>query len=210
MKKWKKGYLIILGVFLIFLGVSAIALSIMNKNYDQILWICYDSLILIGIGCLIGNSYLIASQLNILTLPILIWNIDFFYVLITGNTLWGITNYYFDTGFLNFSRFISLQHLVVIPLALYALYTLKIKRKDAWKLSLIQIVLLFSIIYFFVPPTNNVNCIFKPCINYLIPYLNGIAYNIFWFVGYIIMILLTNFLLIKLFYVKITITREKV
>ena len=84
------------------------------------------------------------SQVYILTIPLLIWNIDFFYWLIFDKPLWGITDYFFVNNVFNLGKVISLQHLFTIPLSIYAANLIGVKRRDAWKWSFIQIILVFS------------------------------------------------------------------
>ena len=85
-------------VFLIF-GIATIVNTILhvNEGLAPILWFSYIGLIVLAIGCFKRDGSLIASQLCILIIPYIIWNIDFFYILLTGNSLWGITNYFFTS-----------------------------------------------------------------------------------------------------------------
>src|SRR3989344_9685731 len=130
----------LIGFFLVFLGILAFYNGFNSVGLSGILWFSYTALFLIGIGILTRNSYLIASQLNIILIPYIFWNIDFFYVLLTGNTLWGVTNYFF-TSRPTIAQMITLQHLITIPVSLLAIYFIKLKRKDFWKLSAIQVTL---------------------------------------------------------------------
>ena len=86
----------------------------------QILWFCYLGLVLIGIGIFMGNGGLIGSQIAILGIPLIIWDVDFIYRAIFGAPLLGITNYLFVNRPI-LSQLISAQHLFTLPLALYAL-----------------------------------------------------------------------------------------
>ncbi|MEA3329652.1 MAG: hypothetical protein U9Q06_02815 [Nanoarchaeota archaeon] len=186
-----------LGGFFILVGLIAI----INANYEydflSILWFCYLGLILIGVGVLFRNSFLIASQLNILTIPLIIWSLDFIYFIFTKNYLFGITDYFFEAGPL-ISKIVTVQHLYTIPLAFIALYLIKLKRKNAWKLSIFQVVAFYAGIYFFTPVERNINCVFKFCGDFQVPML----YSVFWFVIFFTMIFFTNFALNKLFYKK--------
>jgi hypothetical protein len=183
-----------LGIFILMIGILAIIDSVLNHNYSQILWFCYIGLLLIGIGILLRNSWIITSQLNILILPLIFWNIDFFYRLIARVPLWGITNYFFLPETNIFSKIITLQHLFTIPLSLYCLYIIKIKRKDSWKLSLLEVGLIFLAVRLFTSRVLNINCVFKSCINQLTANIQ-IPLTILWFLIFFIIIIVTEFVL---------------
>lgn len=177
--------LLILGIFAYYNGFQAWGLA-------GILWFSYASLFIIGIGILTKNSYLIGSQINIILIPYIIWNIDFFYVLITSESLWGITNYFFNPRPL-VAQIITLQHVFIIPISFASLYLIKLKRNDFWKLSLIWISITFLLIKI-INPVENINCVFENCLPFQITF---IPYPLAWFLIYITMIFLTNFLLVK-------------
>jgi len=181
----------LIGFFLVFLGILAFYNGFNSVGLSGILWFSYTALFLIGIGILTRNSYLIASQLNIILIPYIFWNIDFFYVLLTGNTLWGVTNYFFQPRpFL--AQLISMQHVFIVPLALLAIYFIKLKRKDFWKLSIIQVAVFFFLVRFLSNVEGNVNCVFENCLGF---YINPMIYPILWFLAYFVMIALTTFLM---------------
>ena len=121
----------------------------------------------------------------------------FFYRLITGNTFLGITNYFFMLGPIT-SKISTTQHLFTIPLAIFTLYLIKIKKNSAWFISFFQITLLFFISRLVTLPKENVNCVYHSCMKISFePY-----YLLFWFVGYFVMILITNSILVNLPFLK--------
>jgi len=118
---WESIILLLIGAAFFSLGYSAVINTAVNENTDGILWFCYAGLMLMGIGVLGRKPNLILSQLNILVIPLIFWNIDFFAFLINGESLFGIVDYFFEVGPI-ISRIITLQHLFTLPLAFYALY----------------------------------------------------------------------------------------
>jgi hypothetical protein len=193
-----KNLLRILGVVYIILGIVAFYNAIRYTETAGVLWFSYAAFFIIGIGLLTRSSYLIGSQFNIIFIPYLFWNIDFFHMLFTGNSLWGITDYFF-TARHTISQLISLQHIFTIPISLLAIYLIKLKRKDFWKFSAIQVTIFFFLVRIFTNPDSNVNCVFKNCIPFQIvpgPYVFS------WFASYAIMIAITTFLVtrIKIFW----------
>lgn len=173
----KRIFLITLGIYFILLGIAAIILSFYNHNPSQILYACYVGLILIGIGILTKKSSIILSQVYLLAIPILIWDIDFVHWIIFKGPLWGITDYFFSNPPAILGNFVSLQHLYLVPLSIYALILMGVKRKDAWKWSLIELVIIYIAVLAFSTSALNVDCAFHPCVN-----INfGIPYPIVWF-----------------------------
>jgi len=191
MKKEKINPIIAGVIFLIF-GISAIldALFIL-KNPLMILWLCYISLILLGIGFLTKNKTLVKSQLNLLTVPLLLWTIDFIYFLIAKNSFLGITNYFFQQGHLS-SKIITSQHLFTIPLSFYSIRFLPKRTKKPLIISLITIIIVFLASRIEGSIENNLNLVFH------FQQMNIPYYPLFWFLVVSTTIFLTNFLIRKL------------
>lgn len=177
----------IIGFVLFSLGVAAIMNSLFIKNPTQIFWGCYLGLIIMGVGIIKRSSFLIMSQVYILAIPLLFWDIDFLYWLLFNHPLFGITDYFFIERTLTISKLISLQHLFSIPFAIYATRKIGLERRDAWKWSFVQITLVYIIVSFFTLPESNINCVFEPCVNFSF----GIPYRITWFIIFFGMTLLT-------------------
>lgn len=193
----KETTLKIIGIFFIIFGVAAIINAVYLKNYAGILWFCYSSLILLGISILKRDSFLLAAQLNIFTIPLFIWTIDFAYFLAFKQPLFGIVDYFFVNG-PSFAKIISLQHLFTIPLSFYALHLLELKRKDAWKLSFIEIILIYVLSITITSELSNINCVYHSCVNFI----PAKFYTITWFTLAFLMILLTDIFISKLFFHK--------
>ncbi|MFA6255008.1 MAG: hypothetical protein WC675_03145 [Patescibacteria group bacterium] len=190
-EKITKVILISLGIFFIAFGTFAMDFGIYRGKPGWLLWLCYWGMVIIGFGILTKNGYLILSQINILTIPLLFWNIDFTHYLATGKDLWGITDYFFGE-MLKTARFISFEHLFLLPLTLLALYLIKINKKGAWKLSLAQLALFFVLSRLFTNPEHNVNCVFVSCY----PFFPTDSWHpLRWFLVYGAMILFTYWII---------------
>ena len=189
-EKNKQLILDIIGFVLFSLGIAAIANSFFIQNPTQILWSCYLGLVIMGIGIIKRNSFLIMSQVYILALPVLVWDIDFLYHLIFNAPLFGITDYFFTDKVFNLSKLISLQHLFSIPLAIYATKKIGLKRRDAWKWSFIQIIVIYALVRILTSPESNINCVFNPCVNVYF----GLPYRLTWFLIIFGTTILTSFI----------------
>ena len=122
------------------------------------------------------------SQVYILLIPHLLWTIDFFYQLILNKPLWGEKIYFFIDNFLIIGNIISLQHIFAIPIALYAVTLIGLKRKNAWILSFIQITIIYILVSLLTLSETNINCVFSSCINvhFGVPW---IPYRLTWFIA---------------------------
>ncbi len=196
MSDFKHNLIYLIGFIFLIFGILAIVNTIahIDEGLAPILWFSYIGLIVLAIGCFRHDSSLIASQLCILAIPYLFWNIDFFTYLFTGNSLWGIVDYFFNEGDL-LGKLISLQHIFNVPLSLFAIYIIKLKRNDFWKISFFEIFVLFFASRWFTTPMQNVNCVYHNCANFDFE----IWYPFQWFLGYFVMISITSIILIKIF-----------
>ncbi len=196
--KLKDIFLNFFGVFYITIAIIAFYDSIINKGLSSVLWFSYTVFLFIGLGILFRSSYLIGSQLNIILFPYILWSIDFIYRLFSKDSLLGITDYIFlSRPFI--SQIISLQHLIIIPISLISLYSIKFKRTNFWIFSIIQIIFFFILTRIFSSPSENINCVFRNCLIFNIP---SSIYIFLWFIGYFLMIFLANFFLINIKYLN--------
>jgi len=185
--------LYILGAVYLFLGALSIIHGFDAAGLANIFWISYSSLLILGIGFLKKDDFLIAGMLNVITIPFLIWSVDFIYYFITNSPLWGITDYFFEIERTHLAQFITLQHLFTIPIGIFALFLVGLKRKDAWKFSIGYTLFIFLFSFLLSNPGQNINCVYESCF----PFSFGFIYQIEWFIGYLVMIFFINFLLVK-------------
>ncbi|MEK6925460.1 MAG: hypothetical protein AABW71_04465 [Nanoarchaeota archaeon] len=189
----------IIGTVFFLWGIAAVIDNIfkVNTGIAPVLWMSYISLILLGIGILRKSASLVASQIAIIFIPYLFWNLDFFHHLITGDSLFGITDYFFIPGVLS-GKIITLQHLFNIPLSLYSMYLIGLKSRSFPIVSMIQVSVVFIVSRLVTDYDRNVNCVYHNCANFTF----GLPYMAEWFLAQFLMILITSWFLIKIFYKK--------
>lgn len=195
MKNKDENILNVIGIFLITIGLIAIIDSIIMHDPAGIFWFCYLGLLIIGIGILKRNSFLIISQLNILSIPLILWTIDFIFLAFGGHSLFGIVDYFTNESII--SKIISLQHLITIPLSFYALYLIKIRGKYLLIINLIYAIIIY-LISILLPVAENINCVQTTCANFTLP----LPYPITWFLSNFIIIIVTSFLISKMNFLK--------
>lgn len=190
----KDSLLVLSGIYMIIVSFIAYYQAIFSYHFSLIFWFSYSAFLLIGIGIVRKNGYLIGSQINIVLFPYIFWNIDFFYQLIFKEQLFGITNYVFEMESL-LSLFVTLHHIILIPLAFISLYFIKVKRTDFWKLSLIQGLIFLTLTKLFSDPELNINCVFENCLPFQI---NNPLYFVLWILCFVLMVFVVNFFLMKI------------
>lgn len=144
-----------------------------------------------GYGILIRSSYLVMSQLNIITIPLLFWIGDFFYYLFFRSSLFGIVDYFFQPMAIG-ARIISLEHLFLLPLGFGCLYLLNIKTSRAWVLSFLQLALFFALSRVFTGSESNVNWVYNW--NISIVKINNWQYPAVWFILSLSFVALVDYL----------------
>ncbi|MEK6881007.1 MAG: hypothetical protein AABY22_15420 [Nanoarchaeota archaeon] len=189
----------VIGIYFLSLGVFSILYSaLVRKNPDQILWLCYIALVLFGFGILAKNKNLTVSQLSIQFFPLIVWNTDFFYEMITNKPLWGMTSYFFTPYHPLIAKFITLQHIYTIPLSLFAIYLIRTKERFNYKkiflISFIQMLAVFILGKLFTDPEKNMNCVFHACI----PLISPIPYELLWFAVVFVIIVLSTIIFTSL------------
>lgn len=185
----KELQIVAFGILLIFYGIFAMAFALMRGHPSDMLWVCYISMFFIGIASLRKNSFVIAGFLNILLVPLIIWNIDFLVQLITGEQFLGLSNFFASKVLV--SRFVSISHFFSVPLTLYLLYLIGLRRRDSWKLSIPILFILGIVSPIFTSPIENVNCALRSCVSFL----GGDYYQAQWIFVLSVMTLITGLII---------------
>lgn len=169
------GIAIILSVTLILM----ITRTLLTKTYISFFWYCYTALLLVIIGLFMKNSKIILSQLVILAIPDLLWMIDFISLIFTGHAFLGITQDFYKLS--AFEKITSLQHFYTVPLIVYALSFLKIK-KD-YKILLVSLgeIILIFLLTISISNTLSINCINEGCIGINVK-ISFLPYYLEWFI----------------------------
>ena len=160
-KKLKHGLLLyILGLYLLI----SVALNL-TKNFLQygdlydIFWFCNIVAIALGFGILLNNRKAVSISL-VASIPAqLLWFIDFFLELFFVG--FGRTSFIMNEPFWVIVVTTNL-HLIVIPIAIYAVYKMGFA-KDILIHIIVMTVLLLTSTFLFTDLNTNRNCVFYPC-----------------------------------------------
>lgn len=123
------------------------------------LWFSDIALLAMVPALWLESPLLVSMMALAVVLPELAWNVDYFYRLLTGVSLIGLTNYMFDTRIPLFIRALSLFHVGLPLLILWMLHRLGYDRR-AWLLQTLVAIVVLPLSYVFSNPSENVNWVY--------------------------------------------------
>jgi hypothetical protein len=197
MEKREKVILNTIAVFFILIVVAKYIQLISIGEINGFFWYCYIGMIVMAIAIFRKNSFMLVTQMNLLLIPTILWVFDFIYFVLTKQYLIGVSSPFF-TSFLFSQKLLSMEHIFLPIFSLIALYIIKIdknKIKFTFLISILEGYLIFFVTRIISSPAENINCVYKTCLNFNLPFY----YPIHWT---LIMIpsTITGFLLI--YYIK--------
>jgi hypothetical protein len=125
------------------------------------LWMCDVANFVIGLGLWFESPLLISSQAAGVLLVQILWAVDYFGALLLGSHPIGGTEYMFDVESPLWLRGLSLFHLLVPPLLLWAVRRLGYDRRG-WLLQTAIIWGVLPVSFFFADPARNLNWVWQP------------------------------------------------
>ena len=158
----------IFAILNLFFGIASIAVFLKLGMPQYILWFCNHQSVVYALAIWKRNPRWITAELNLGIIPQLLWGIDYLGYVLTGKFIWGITQYMFVENYAASTYYISLQHFVLAPMALYALYKIGKPTMKDWKLTALHIFIMIALTFAFTTADYNVNCAYK---NACVPYL---------------------------------------
>ncbi|WP_299756123.1 membrane-associated protein [uncultured Pontibacter sp.] len=133
------------------------------RNYGpgNFLWFSDIALFAVGVVLWTGSKLLLSMMaVGVLALEIA-WNVDYFWRIVTGRQLLGLSAYMFDKQKSLFLRGLSLFH-VALPVLILWLLSVWGYQPEAiyWQTALAWVVL--PLTYFLTDPQENINWVFGP------------------------------------------------
>ena len=188
----KKGVILnIIGTIFIILGIASLSrIFFPAATWQNVFWWCDHAAIIIGLAILFRSRFWLTAELNIMLIPQVLWTIDFLSKVFFNKFVFGFTAYMFE-GPWTF-KLLSYQHLFMFILALIALFMMGKADKKAWIGSFIHGIFLF-ITGLLIPAYYNINCVHKNCLGF-----QAEPYVLVWWTLFIAMVLITNFILVKI------------
>jgi len=186
------------GILLVIMGIIRIFQLIFFGEPVHIFWFCNHILIFMGVAILFRSSFWAMAEFSLLFFGQFFWMISFLLYWIFGFVIPGSSAYLiYDSVFINLISI--LIHFLTLPLGFVAIILLNTKSKFAWIGSSAHFLLLLPFLLYF-GAEYNLNCVLKPCFNF-IP--NFSLYPLFVILAYLFLtiipiILILNYLIKKL------------
>jgi hypothetical protein len=123
------------------------------------LWFSDIALLVVVPAAWLESSLLASMMALAVVLPEMAWNIDYFYRLLTGRSLIGLTDYMFDATIPLLIRGLSLFHVALPLLLIWMLHRLGYDRR-AWLFQTLVAIVVLPLSYVFGSPDENINWVY--------------------------------------------------
>lgn len=132
-----------------------------------------------------------------------IWDLGFFSKLLLNKEIPGVATYAFTSNYPRWEFFITIYHLLIVPIVIFALFKIKKIHSMGWLGASIFTAIVSITTYLFVRGRENINCIYKVdyCQNFLKPlYQFSNPFRIFLGILFLTIFLFAplNYLILKL------------
>ncbi|GEM_PF-3161709 len=163
MEKKENAKCIVIGALILTIASIDFVIGLKNDPLKDLLWFSNTILFVLGLAYLL-RSKLIAGSVLISSIAEVPWVIDFIGHLFFGRSAFGgVTDYMFSFYGTNSLRFfIELDHLLIIPLAIYGAYKIGVHKKS-YLFSSAHAILIVTLTFFFSTKEENINCIYRLC-----------------------------------------------
>ena len=192
--------LFFVGFILVIIGAVDFVFTLLFEPFYNLLWLSNAITLLLGLALILMNRLFMGAMLISSTAEIP-WTVDFIGRLFFGNGIFGnVTEYMFkDFGLYSINFYMELDHLLVIPIALYGAFKIGM-HKNSYLISSAHIILLNISTFYLAPASKNINCIYHLCLlKEDIFNFNDAAYLIIWTVLLCITAYLLNKAALKFF-----------
>lgn len=151
-----------ISIFFILYGAIAVVYKVSIGSFWELLWACYWGMLFLGIAGLRRSSYWVMAMLSGLSIPLIVWTVDWVYQAITGLQLFGMSSFAFFQ-ILAIEKIITYEHLILVPMGLALLLLLKpTVNNKSWKAGL-GIVTTAILLTYLSPVEENINCFYSGC-----------------------------------------------
>ena len=146
--------------YTVFVGVL-VPVYLRHYGPANFLWFSDVALLGTALGLWLESSLAVSTMTVAVTLPEILWNVDFFACLFTGRAPLGMAAYMFDRRLPRYLRGLSLFHVVLPVLLLWSVARLGYDPR-ALLVQTISGTLLMILSYTLTAPSQNINWVFGP------------------------------------------------
>ncbi len=137
--------------------------NIIHYSAINLLWFCDIAIIITFFGLWFESSLLVSTAALSSIATQLVWQVDYFFHLVTGNRLFGFSDYMFDATLTTFNKAVSMFHVWMPYMLLYSLRILRYNRTALLVQTLIAciaILLSFLLTKDMFGPAGNLNKVY--------------------------------------------------
>lgn len=158
----KKDSLFYLGTLMFFFWILDAAYKTFVLHAPlRTLWFSSAGLGVTTLALFTKNSFLITSMFSALTVIEGIWDVGFFSQLLFGIKIPGVAEYAFASNYPRWEFFITMYHLLLVPVVIFALIKVKKIHKLGWLGATLFTTVISFLTFFLVRGKENINCIFS-------------------------------------------------
>src|SRR3989344_5027572 len=162
-KKFQPNFKII-SIIILLISLADSYFLLKNEHFSQLLWFCNAAIYLLAIALYIESSVMLTGILLGALVVQIPWVVDFLVRLIFGYELFGVASYMFDYGFSNIRFYLELDHLLILPLSIYAIRKTGF-HKNGWVFAALVAFIINTGAYAFSSYLDNINCVFYSCLS---------------------------------------------
>lgn len=156
----KKRYYIGGGIFFIALFIFNVYVHSQSNNYEQILWFCSFTTLLLAIALITRNNFLASTIVTAALVLETLWVIDVTSLLLFGHLALGTAGYITTVPTIRF--FLTFYHFLLWIVPVFIVLDMERFHKYSW-LGAIGFFSLISVVTLLLTDMN-VNCVQSPCI----------------------------------------------
>lgn len=125
------------------------------------LWFSSAALGVTTMALFTRSSFLITSMFSAVTITEGIWDVGFFSQLLFHRAIPGVATYAFTPHYPKWEFFITMYHLLIVPVVIFALIKVRKIHKLGWLGATLFTTIVSFLTYFLVNGKDNINCIFS-------------------------------------------------
>lgn len=207
-RKSNKSNFKIISIILFFISFIDSYFLLKYEHFSQLFWFCNAVLYLLAIGFYFESSVILTGILLGALVVQIPWVLDFLVQLFFGYKLFGVASYMLEYGFNNVRFYVELDHLLIIPLSIYAIRK-TVFHKRGWIFAAVATTMLNTGAYLFSSQIDNVNCVFYSCFSdKIIAKEHPFVYMITWTFSIIVLMYILNKIIYKILNRKIKSSRS--
>lgn len=184
------------GLFFLFLFHSAVQISTFGWTQGTYFWFCNLALFLGSLAIFFQRKDLVTVLLSVLIPTQFFWIFDHLKRSITGTDFFGVTEALYHPGVSTLGFLIGHYHYFLIPVLLYAFFSMPDRKPQLLKSLLILALGVIPLSRYLFPEDQNINCTVNSCFENL-PSLQGSLYTIVFVLILLLICFGTGFLLTK-------------